>query len=270
LSGNWTAGGISDKARILSFLETDRLYAAYAIGDLEPGLFEQCRWAGAERDGRLQAIGLHFRGLDPAAYFLMGDPDGARVILRDALHPDRVYLTCRAEHLPAVGDVYAWEGEPRPMWRMMLRKRDVPAPERECLRMTARHADPIHRLIAGEGISGFAAAQIDRGVFFGIIEDGSLAAAAGTHLISPQYGVAGVGNVITRPDRRGRGYGKAVVAAVVAELIRIGIRDIVLNARHENAPAIHLYEKLGFERYCAFFEGPATRRMIGGPRTTNP
>ena len=36
----WKASELTDKAQILSYLETDRLYAAYAIGDLEPGMFE--------------------------------------------------------------------------------------------------------------------------------------------------------------------------------------------------------------------------------------
>jgi ribosomal protein S18 acetylase RimI-like enzyme len=257
MNGMWTSGGLSDKDRIHTFLSTDRLYAAYAIGDLEPGLFDQCDWAGAERDGRLEALGLQFRGLSPAALFLMGDPEGLRIILRDSLRPGRVYLTCREEHLPAAGAAYAWDGGPRSMWRMTLRTRDVPSGQTGCVRLTAIHADAVRELIEPEGISGFAAAQIGRGVFFGIFEDGRLAAAAGTHLVSPQYGVAGVGNVITRPDRRGRGYGRAVTAAVVAELVRIGIPTIVLNARHDNAAAIRLYESLGFERYCAFYEGPA-------------
>ena len=44
----WETGEITDRAKILAYLETDRLYAAYAIGDLAPGMFEQCTWAMAE------------------------------------------------------------------------------------------------------------------------------------------------------------------------------------------------------------------------------
>jgi ribosomal protein S18 acetylase RimI-like enzyme len=265
MGGKWTTGAISDKESLLAFLETDRLYAAYAIGDLEPELYAQCSWAGAQQDGRIRALGLHFRGLDPAACFLMGDPEGVRLILRDAPHPERVFLTCRAEHLGAVEEAYAWEGAPHLMWRMALRRRDIPSGKKICVRMTAGHTGQIRQLVAHGGAIGFAAAQIQQGVFFGIFEDEILVSLAGTHLVGPAYGVAGVGNVVTHPQHRGRGYGQAAVAAVVKELVQLGIRDIVLNVRHDNAPALHLYEALGFERYCAFLEGPASSRETGTP-----
>jgi predicted GNAT family acetyltransferase len=84
-----------------------------------------------------------------------------------------------------------------------------------------------------------------------------LVAAAGTHLVSATYGVAAVGNVFTHPDHRGQGYGTVTTSAVVAELLRRGIRDVILNVGQDNAGAIGIYERLGFERYCPFLEGPA-------------
>lgn len=39
---------LTNKDQILAFLQQDRLYAAYAIGDLEPSLFAQSHWFGAE------------------------------------------------------------------------------------------------------------------------------------------------------------------------------------------------------------------------------
>ena len=260
MRGNWIAGPLSDKERIFAFLESDRLYGSYAIGDLEPELFAQCAWAGAEKEGQLRALGLQFGGLQIPALFLMGEAEGVRIILQDALHPGRAELTCRAEHLPAVGEFYTWEGEPRLMWRMELRRRDFSPRESACVRLDAGQAEQIRNLIALEDISGFAAAQIEQGVFFGIYENGRMVSVAGTHLVSRYYSVAGVGNIVTHPEYRGRGYGRTAVGAVLAELLRIGIRDIVLNVRQDNAPAFHLYEKLGFERHCAYLEGPASVR----------
>ena len=46
---------------------------------------------------------------------------------------------------------------------------------------------------------------------------------------------------------------------VCRDLIEMGIATIVLNVRDDNHPAVRVYERLGFERYCTYFEVPARR-----------
>jgi ribosomal protein S18 acetylase RimI-like enzyme len=46
-------------------------------------------------------------------------------------------------------------------------------------------------------------------------------------------------------------------SAVVTELLARGMHDIVLNVNQKNETPIRIYERLGFERYCPFFEGMA-------------
>jgi predicted GNAT family acetyltransferase len=118
----------------------------------------------------------------------------------------------------------------------------------------------INALFERGGGLAFSPAQVEMGVFYGVLELGRLVAVAGTHLVSPSYSVAAIGNVFTHPDHRGRGYGTLATRAVAAELQRRGIREIVLNVAQVNATALHIYDKLGFERYCPFLEGPATKR----------
>ena len=101
--------------------------------------------------------------------------------------------------------------------------------------------------------------MLDEGVFYGIWENGQLAAAAGTHLVVPGEDVAAVGNVYTRRDRRGLGLAASVTCSVVDELLRMRIRTIVLNVNQSNAPAIRVYERLGFTRHCSYYEGLAER-----------
>jgi RimJ/RimL family protein N-acetyltransferase len=129
----------------------------------------------------------------------------------------------------------------------------------DCIPLTPAHADQITQLFTLGGGLAFSPEQIARGVFYGIPVEGRIVAVAGTHLVSPTYSVAGMGNIFVHPDHRGRGYGTATTSAVANELLQRGIRDVVLNVAQDNAPAIHVYEKLGFERYCPFYEGPATR-----------
>lgn len=252
----WKTSRLTDKAQILAYLETDRLYAAYAIGDLEPAMFAECTWVGASEAGPVQALALHYRGLEPPALLLMGETDGLRAILASTPWAGRVYLTCRAEHLAMTHEFYAWD-EVESMWRMVLQKPQFRPVDGDCIQLTPAHADELAALYALGGGPAYSASQLEHGVFFGTFIDRHLVAVAGTHLVSPTYGVAGVGNVFTHPEYRGRGYGTAVTSAVLAELLGRGIGDIVLNVNQANQVAIGIYERLGFERYCPFVEGPA-------------
>jgi ribosomal protein S18 acetylase RimI-like enzyme len=47
---------------------------------------------------------------------------------------------------------------------------------------------------------------------------------------------------------------------VTVEALQAGMDAIILNVRDGNAPAIHVYEKLGFLRYCLFWEGPGLKK----------
>ncbi len=259
----WKTSELTNKARILSYLETDRLYAAYAIGDLEPQLFAQSTWLGAEEASQLHALALYFRGLKPPALFLMGDTNGLRAVLENALCPEQVYLTCRTKHLGMTRDFYVWD-ETIPMWRMVLEPASFQSTRGDCVRLTPAHSDQLMKLYAFGGGIGFSTAQVQHGVFFGIFVEQKLVAVAGTHLISPTYNIAAVGNVFTHPNYRERGYGTATINAVVTELLQKGIRDIILNVSQDNAGAIRIYKRLGFKCYCPFLEGRARVRSVTG------
>ena len=71
-----------------------------------------------------------------------------------------------------------------------------------------------------------------------------------------EEGAAAIGNVYVRRDRRGRGLGRVVTAAVLTGLA--GIETIGLNVRADNSAALRVYESLGFARHCEFYEGLAT------------
>jgi ribosomal protein S18 acetylase RimI-like enzyme len=258
-----TTRGLADRSRILSFLETDRLFAAYAIGDLDPGLAEQSTWAVAEESGpeqRIQSLALCFRGLTPPALFLMGDATSLRAILQQQSYPDYVYLTCRTEHLGMTEDFYTW-AQVDPMWRMILTfERFLPVPA-TCLRLGMPDLADIRELYAHGGGDAFSPWQLEHGTFFGVRSNDQLVAAAGTHLVSHTHELAAIGNVFTRPDHRRHGFARMCTSAVATALFREGIRDIVLNVNQSNLPALTAYRQLGFRTYCAFLEGPAVQRL---------
>jgi GNAT superfamily N-acetyltransferase len=115
---------------------------------------------------------------------------------------------------------------------------------------------------------GFAAwipsAAVAEGVYFGIRVNGRLVAAAGTHVISRQAGLAVVGNVLTHAEHRGRGYAKATTSAVTNELLRY-CDHVVLNVRADNPPAIAAYRRLGYQEHCRFEERLVRRSTSAWP-----
>jgi ribosomal protein S18 acetylase RimI-like enzyme len=156
-------------------------------------------------------------------------------------------------------EFYAWE-EMTPMWRMALQPALFRPVASDAIRLAPGQSGQLAELYAHGGGGAFSPAQVGQGVFYGAYVADQLVAAGGTHLVSAAYGVGAVGNVYVHPDYRGRGYGTAVTSAVVSELLDRGIRDVVLNVGQDNPVAIHIYEKMGFARYCPFLEGPATKR----------
>jgi ribosomal protein S18 acetylase RimI-like enzyme len=256
---SWRVRRLADPVEIGAFLKRDSWYAAYAIADLEPGFFDECRWFGAEMAGELHSLALLFEGLDPPALFLMGEPVSVTLILGAALRSDMVQFTCRERHLFALRTHYL-TGEIEHMLRMRLSAADFrPVTTFGVERLGPSYANELARLYESAQGNAFTPYQLARGVFYGVKHRGRLVSAAGTHIVAPTKGLAAVGNVCTYPDHRGKGYATRCTSAVCAELLAMGL-SVVLNVAHDNADAIHIYKKLGFRVYCPFVEGIGVRK----------
>ena len=76
-------------------------------------------------------------------------------------------------------------------------------------------------------------------------EDGHVAGYIGSQTVCEESDMM---NVAVHPDFRRRGIGEALVKALETELRARGSHCLTLEVRTSNAPAIALYEKLGFSR----------------------
>ncbi len=255
---------ISDREEIRWLLETDRVWAGYALGDLSPGFFEQCVWFAARES---TALVLLFRGFGVPVLFTLGEASAVEAPLSEIGEQARMYLSVRPEILPLIRTRWLVEDE-MPMWRMVLDPSAFRAVACEdAVRLSSDDVVALQRLYSDGAASGeapdfFHPAMLDDGIFFGIYEDGELVTAAGTHLVAPTVGVGAIGNVYSRRDRRGRGLAARVTAAVTAELLRLNLQTVVLNVSQRNEAALRVYERLGFRRYCAFYEGLAVGATI--------
>ncbi|HEY7524929.1 MAG TPA: GNAT family N-acetyltransferase [Candidatus Limnocylindrales bacterium] len=251
----------SDPALLRGFLERDRLFAAYAICDLEEREFRRTRWGVAIDADAVVALVMEYSGLTPQPLFVMGSPPGIEAVLRDVIRPRTAYLAARPETLPAVEAVYRVDPGP-PMVRMWVdRARFRPFPA-DVQRLLPVEIGELNRLYQLGFASWLPSSAIADGVYYGIRVGGRLVAAAGTHVISPMARLGVVGNVLTHVDHRGRGYATAVTGAVTAELLRT-CDQVVLNVRSDNPPALQAYRKLGFEEHVRFEERLIHR--VGSP-----
>ncbi len=240
------------KEEIYDFLKRDRLYAAYAICDLEPALFGRCEWYASSTDGQLTTLCLLFKGLPPDRVFLMGSQEGLVPILQGVLKTRTAYLACRPHHLDALSRYYSLH-RVEVMHRMVLRPEGFTGVDGPVHRLGPGHIPRLQDLYRSYGDVAFAPYQLDQGVFYGIERKDRLVATAGTHLVSRTYHLGIVGNVFTLPEYRGMGYATMCTSAVAEELLSQSL-DVVLNVGQGNEAASKVYHRLGFDVYCSFTE----------------
>ena len=258
---------LRDAAAIRTLLEPHRAYAAYAIGQLAPRLFSQVRcWVAESEQG--EGLVLQSSGGLGEAMFALGEAELVEAILRLHRGPRQNFATCAVGHVPVLERYYR-VAQSNTMARMLVTAATFePAHSTDgqvrVLRLRASDARAVNRLYNTEGAPTFySAAHIESSFYHGVFYDGRLVAVAGTHVVSPEEGVAVVGNVFTHPRHRGRGYGTLATGATTGALLR-HCRDVVLTVDPKNIPAVRAYWRLGYSEVCRLVEAPVIRRDIVG------
>ena len=242
----------TDRDALHAFLAQDRLYAAYAICDLEDREFSRTRWGAAYDGDQIVAVGLEYTGPTPQPLFVMGRSDGIGAVLRDVIRPRAAYIAARQEMLPSIEAHYRIDPGPQMVRMWVDRSHFKPYPA-TVQRLLPVEIGELNRLYQLGFASWLPATAIADGVYYGMRVNGRLVAAAGTHVISHGARLAVVGNVLTHMDYRGRGFATAVTGAVTAELLR-SCDQVVLNVRADNPPAINAYRHLGYNEHARFEE----------------
>jgi ribosomal protein S18 acetylase RimI-like enzyme len=256
------ARAVSDRDEIAAYLRTDRIYAAYSLGDLDGPNRHRCSWGIAYDDlGRPIALVMQQEGLIPQPLFLMGDPAGCREILDTVVRPRDAYFMGTDAIDAAVSDLYDLDPA-QYLLRMAVDEATFRPFAGPSERLTGEDIEDLNRLYQLGFRGGFPASVLDDGVYYGMRVRGRLVSAAGTHVINQREGIAVVGNVMTHVDYRGHDFAKMVTSAVTGELLQ-RVRDVVLNVHADNDPAVAAYHRLGY-RDAELLTERLGRRRSGG------
>jgi ribosomal protein S18 acetylase RimI-like enzyme len=90
----------------------------------------------------------------------------------------------------------------------------------------------------------FTRSELERCPFLGIKDGGDFIAVGGFHFYDSH--LVELGNIVTRPDYRGKGLAK-LLTSQLTQLGKLLSSDVYLGVLAENLAAVHVYEGLGYQ-----------------------
>jgi len=249
---------LRNKDRIEAFLRKNVYLHIYSIGDLDDFFWPDTVWYGWEKGGEIQAVALLYTASqDPTLLALSGQQDVMSELIRSIFHilPERFYAHLSPRVAEAVEQQCQIESYGK-HYKMGL-KNTAPLQVIDCsqvVRLTENDLEDMLDLYE-KGYPGnwFNARMLKTKQYFGLRLNNRLLSVAGIHVYSEKYKVAALGNIITHPDYRGKGFGKFVTAGLCQSLAE-HVNNIGLNVKADNSAAVAMYRKLGFEIVGTYYE----------------
>jgi ribosomal protein S18 acetylase RimI-like enzyme len=246
-------------------LAKDPLRATYMLGDLDPSYFPFTRWfiSSATEDAAPDSIAMVYGGLRLPVLVTHGNANALDSAIDAAvkdLPGDIIALIERSHEVP-LGRHYDISGL-RAILRMGIHRDDFEfslSNNEGVVSLTHADTGDLMELYKHYPDNLFEPFHLEGGVYFGIRKDNKLVSAAGTHVISPEFRVAALGNIVTHEDYRGQGLAKRCVGEVLNQLFE-HVDHVGLNTRLNNHAAQKTFSSLGFESMQHCLEGVLKRK----------
>ena len=259
---------IKDKDLLHSFYSKDRVAYAYQLGDLDEAYFPWCKWWGAfdSETDELETAILLYSGLSVPVTLIAGKGEPLDDLLTEVYSdlPDRFFCQVGEDHLEVLSKHYDTNALTARL-RMANGASGFERAPRDPHVVRLGHSDTarIVELYTHYPDNFFEPYQLETGLYFGI-HDGSggpLVSIAGIHVLSEEFDVAVVGNLVTHDAHRGKQLARRVTGRLMNELFeRVSL--VALNVAEDNLPAIKIYEHFRFEPHLRFFDGMVKRSLM--------
>lgn len=235
---NWTPEFAVLARRVLDKIGEDWSYFTL-IADLI-ALRSRCRFACCE-----DALVARYFDLPFAAVAFYGHGEALHRALSELLAPGQPAYALVGAAQRAELDAVAHVQEVIAEWQMLFKGDAGMLEAGDAVLLTAADWPAMCMLAERGGATALEHNALDKGPYYGIWRDGRPVSMSGTHLLLDR--VAEVGNVVTDPNYRRRGYASLAVSATVRALESQG-RQVILHVYRSNIGAVACYERLGFER----------------------
>ncbi|MBF9234940.1 GNAT family N-acetyltransferase [Microvirga alba] len=216
-----------------------RLYFEAALADLENGIDNRSAYLGQDRAGAL--LGIAFDQLVVVTAIGTLRPDELALGLAS---PSATELHLEPAHEAILRSRYG---------HRLIEARDMHVYGRK---LGAEAADPDARRLGADdahAVTRFMQTHYPRNAFsewmltlpfVALFHAGDIVATAGT--IACHGDTALIGDFLTRPDQRGRGYARRLAHHLGWVFAQEGVRTLVLATTADNVPACRAYEAAGF------------------------
>jgi len=191
-----------------------------------------------------------------------GPPATLERMLHSARLPGRAFVRILPAMRSALTERYRFDWL-EPIVRMHVTPETLVEPLQVRLveRLGLEHAGALASLYALWPESRFQTNRLRQGYqYVGIREGDRVVAVAEQVLAAREDGLAVVQGVLVHPAWRGRGLAAAVTAALTSRLFAEGARDVVLDVRENNLPALAAYARIGYRQHVTLLAGPGSVR----------
>ncbi len=251
---------IHDKAELENFLLERRTVNYYALGDLDDFFWPYTTWFALKDQAEIRALVLLYTGGETPTVLVFGEDNQTEMLalvegIRPLL-PQRFYSHFSPGLDAPLRPYYTFSsgGE---HYKMVLTHPEY-LEEFDVSEVENLTFDSLQALLdfyaASYPGNWFDPRMLETGQYFGMRDEaGQIVSVAGIHVYSPAYKIAALGNITTLPSQRGKGLGTKTVARLCQALLET-VDVVGLNVKADNAAAIHVYQKLGFEIVAPYFE----------------